>query len=101
MKYVVTVRGKLKEKDEKQAGMAHDETFERLSVIGKELGSIGHQTYLNSEDKNEFLAVDTWSSIEGLQKFLSDPADPGAEIAKLFDDQPQITVWAESGWKTM
>ena len=99
MKYVVTVRGKLKDTDATMAETAHNDTFERLSVIGKDLGSIGHQTYLNSEDKNEFLAVDTWSSIEGLQKFLADPANSGGEIAKLFTSEPQITVWAESGWK--
>lgn len=101
MKYIVTVRGKLKDADEKQAKMAHDATFDKLSPIGRPLGSVGHRTYLNSKNRREFLAIDTWDSVEGLQKFLGDPANPGAAIAQLFDGQPEITIWAESGWKSL
>lgn len=99
MKYIVTVRGLLKETDEKKGQMAHDATVERLSPIGQSLGSIGHQAYLNPQNRREFLAVDTWESMEGLQKFMSDPANPGTAIASLFEGQPDITVWAASGWK--
>ena len=100
MKYIVTVRGILKDADEKQAHMAHDATVEKLSPIGVSLGSLGHQAYLNPQNRREFLAVDTWASIEGLQQFLNDPANPGAAIAQLFEGQPEITVWVESGWKS-
>ena len=100
MKYIVTVRGILKDIGEKQAQMAHDATVDRLSPIGKSLGSIGHQAYLNPQNRREFLAVDTWTSMEGLQKFLNDPVNPGAAIAQLFDGQPEITVWAESDWRS-
>jgi hypothetical protein len=101
MKYIVTVRGRLKELDEKRAQVAHDTTFERLSAVGQSFGSLGHQTYLNPQDGREFLAIDTWESLEGLQKFMNDPANPGAAIAALFEDQPEITVWAASGWKSL
>jgi hypothetical protein len=100
MVYIVTVRGKLKEADEMQAQTAHDTTFGGLSQVGQSFGSIGHRTYLNPQNRQEFLAVDTWESLEGLQNFMSDPANPGAAIAALFESQPEITVWVESGWKS-
>lgn len=99
MKYIVTVRGTLKETDPKQARVAHDTTFERLSAIGKSLGSAGHQTFLDPQNPRKFLAIDSWESMEGLQQFMNHTANPGAAIAQLFEGQPEITVWGESGWK--
>ncbi len=97
MKYVVTIRGILKDTDEEQAHMAHDATVQRVTQIGKPLGHIGHQTQLNMKNRREFLAIDTWDNWDGLQKFLSDPANPG-EIVQLFEGEPDITIWVTSGW---
>ena len=100
MKYIVTVRGKLKTANEGEAKAAHDATVDRLSPIGKPMGSLSHQAYLNPQDRREFLAVDTWESMEGIQKFMSDAANPGAAIAALFEGQPDVTVWAAAdGWR--
>jgi hypothetical protein len=45
----------------------------------------------------EFLAVDTWNNLDGLQKFMSDP-NVAAAFGQLFDGMPDVTIWAESGW---
>jgi hypothetical protein len=101
MKYIVTVRGKLNTADIKAAQKAHDATVDRLSPIGRPLGSVGHMAFLNPQDPQQFLAVDTWESMEGIQKFMEDAANPGAAIAALFDGPPEVTVWAEAdGWRS-
>ena len=35
--------------------------------------------------------------MEGIQKLYSDP-NLEAEFAKMFDGQPDVTIWADSGW---
>jgi quinol monooxygenase YgiN len=100
MKYIVTVRGKLKGAGSEADQAGHNATVDRLSPISKSLGALGHQAYLNPQNPGEFLAVDTWDSMEGLQKFMADAANPGAAIAALFEGQPDITVWGEAeGWR--
>jgi hypothetical protein len=97
VKYIVTVRGVLKDTAEGAAQKTHDAIIGRLSPRGRSLGSAGHRTFLNTQDQREFLAIDTWESAEGMQEFMSDQS-VGAEIGSLFERQPQVTVWAESGW---
>jgi hypothetical protein len=99
MKYLVTVRGTVKATDPKQAQADHDAIFERLGAIGKPLGSLGHQTFLDPQNPRQFLAIDTWGSMEGLQQFMTHAANPGAAIASMFEGQPEVTVWGETGWK--
>ncbi|MGH2593238.1 MAG: hypothetical protein ACRDGG_06965 [Anaerolineae bacterium] len=99
MKYITVVRGKLKDSDEKQAQLAHDAAVDKLSPMSRPIGAIGHQAFLNPQNHKEFQAIDTWESLEGLQKFMSDP-NVAAEFAKLFDGMPEVTVWAESGWRS-
>ncbi|HEV8339405.1 MAG TPA: hypothetical protein VGR25_07080 [bacterium] len=98
MRVIVTVRGTMKAKDEQEAQKAHDTTFNRLSPIGRSLGSVGHAAYLNPQNRRQFLAVDSWPNLESLQAFMSHPANPGAAIAGLFEGQPDIAVWVETGW---
>ena len=97
MKYVVTVRGQLKgSKDEAHA--VHDATIAKVSPQGRELGSTAHQTFLNPENEKEFLAVDIWNNLEGIQKLYSDP-NLAVEFGKLFEGEPEVVVWANSGWE--
>jgi hypothetical protein len=35
--------------------------------------------------------------MEGIQKLYSDP-NLAAEFATLFEGQPEVTIWADSGW---
>jgi quinol monooxygenase YgiN len=96
MKYIVTVRGNLKGSPE-QAQQAHDEIVAKVSPMGKSMGNTSHQAYLNVENGNEFFAIDFWDNLEGIQKLYSDP-NLATEFAKMFDGQPQVTVWGDSGW---
>ena len=96
MNYITVVKGKLKD-GPKEAQMAHDSAVEKLSAMTRPMGAVGHHAYLNPGDPAEFLAVDTWNNLEGLQKFMSDP-NVAAEFGKLFEGMPDISVWAESGW---
>ncbi len=96
MRYIVTVRGMLKG-DEKQAQKAHDETVAKISPQGKALGNKSHQAYLNTRNRKEFLAMDVWDNLEAIQKLYSDP-NLAAEFAKLFEGQPEVTIWADTGW---
>ncbi len=96
MKYIVTVRGNLKGSTE-QAHQAHDGILSRISATSKQMGNTSHQTCLNVQNNNEFMAMDTWDNLEAIQKLYSDPS-LAAEFAKLFEGQPQVTIWSESGW---
>lgn len=96
MRYIVTVRGTLRDGQTAQA--LHDEIVRAVSPTGRSLGSTAHTAYLNLQDRRQFLAVDQWASLEGLQKFMGDPAVP-AQLGKMFDGQPEVTVWAEAGWE--
>ncbi len=98
MKYVVNVRGNLKGSPE-QAQKAHDAILFKISPMSKQMGNTSHQTYLNVQNNNEFFSIDVWDNLEAIQKLYSDPALL-AEFATLFEGQPQVTIWAESGWMT-
>ncbi|MBI4673137.1 MAG: hypothetical protein HY741_15900 [Chloroflexi bacterium] len=97
MNFITVVRGKLK--DPATAHQAHDATVALLSPMSKPLGALHHQPFLNAQNPAEFLAVDTWSNIEGMQSFLQNPK-VAEEFGKLFDGMPDVTVWSESGWMT-
>jgi quinol monooxygenase YgiN len=94
MKYITLVRAKLKGDNPRAA---HDATVAKLSAMTRPMGATGHQPYLNPQDPTQFLAVDTWNNLEGLQKFMGNP-DVAAEFGKLFDGMPDISIWGDSGW---
>ncbi len=96
MKYVVTVRGKLKGSAE-QAHQTHDAIIAKMSAMSKQMGNTSHTTYLNVQNGSEFFSIDVWNNLEAIQKLYSDPS-LGAEFAKMFEGQPEVTVWAESGY---
>jgi len=98
MKYIVVVRGKLKSSQE-EAKAVHDAILEQLPLIGRPLGAIGHQPYLNVQNSNEFLSIDTWTSLEGLQKFMGDSKVAEA-FGNLFDGIPEVSIFSESGWSS-
>ncbi len=99
MAYITTVRARLRDADPAAAMKAHNAIVDRLRPRGEPLGGVGHTTFANAEDPREFLAIDRWDSVEGLQRFMSDPSVQ-AEIGSLFDGPPQVTVWGErDGWR--
>ncbi len=97
MRYIVTVRGMLKAADEKASQDAHDAIVNKTSSLSKSLGNTAHQTYLNPQNRREFLATDFWDNLEGIQKLYSDP-NLAVEFGKLFEGQPEVIVWEDSGW---
>ena len=99
MPYITTVRGRLLHEDPTAAMDQHNAIVAKLEPAGKPLGATGHSTFANTADPREFLAIDRWDSIEGLQKLMSDPAVQ-AELGSMFDGPPQVTVWASrDGWR--
>ncbi len=97
MRYVVTVRGMLKG-DVKEAQKNHDATIAKLSPLSKSMGNLSHHTHLNPQNGREFFSVDVWDNLEGIQKLYSDP-NLAVEFGKLFEGQPEVTIWADSGWQ--
>ena len=97
MEYISIVRAKLKGTDPKTAQKVHDATVEQLSAMTRPMGATGHKAYLDPQKPMEFLAIDRWNNMEGMQKFLSDPKVAEA-LGGLFEGQPDITVWAELDW---
>jgi quinol monooxygenase YgiN len=95
MKYIVTVRGMLK--DPNNAQQVHDATVAAVSPTGRSMGNTAHQTFLNAQNPNEFFAVDVWTNMEAIQKLYSDP-NLATEFGKLFEGQPTVTVWTNTGW---
>jgi quinol monooxygenase YgiN len=83
--------------DPKQAQKVHDETVARVSPLGKSMGNTSHQAYLNTQNGQEFFAIDVWNNLESIQKLYSDP-NLAAEFGKLFEGMPEVTVWADTGW---
>ena len=96
MNYVTIVRGKLKGSPQ-EAQMAHDATVEQLSAMTRPMGATGHKAHLNPQNPSEFMAIDHWNNLEGLQKFMSDPKVAEA-FGALFEGTPDISVWGESDW---
>lgn len=96
MKYITTVRGMLKG-DAAQSQQTHDATVKQVSPLSKSMGATGHRAYLNTQNGKEFLAIDGWDNLEGIQKLYSDPA-LATEFGKLFEGRPEVTVWVNSGW---
>ena len=97
MKFIVTVRGMLK--DPANAQKVHDATIAAVSPMGRKAGSTGHQTFLNAKNPKEFFAVDVWNNMEGIQKLYSDP-NLATEFGKLFEGMPDVTVWTNTGWQS-
>ena len=97
MHYITVVRGTLKTADLVEAQSTHDAIVARLSEMTRPLGAVGHQPHLNPRNPSEFLAIDTWSNLEGLQQFMSNPV-VATELGQMFASPLDVSVWQESGW---
>ena len=100
MSYITTVRARLGDADPEAAMRHHNEIVGRLRPRGEPLGGVGHMVFANAQEPLEFLAVDKWDTMEGLQAFMGDPSVQ-QEIGRLFEGPPEVTVWAvREGWTT-
>jgi len=96
MKYTVTIRGRLRESPA-GAKKYHDDVTRATKDSAKQAGDITHDVYLDPQDQRAFLGVDTWSSLEGLQKFAGSPQIKDF-FGKLFEGEPEVRVWVDSEW---
>ena len=93
MPFYTTVRARLKDADPETAMGTHNGVVARLLGVTQANGGVGHRVFANAQDPREFLAMDTWESMEGMQKAFGDP-NTQAEIASMFDGPPEVTIWA-------
>ena len=100
MALITKVQGRLRSDDPTIAMEEHDRIVDKLTPGTRANGGVGHMVFANAADPREFLAIDRWESIEGLQKFMGDPSVQ-AEIGGMFDGQPDVTVWIpREGWRS-
>ena len=98
MPFYTTVRATLKDKDPEQAKAAHNAVVDKLLGKTQAAGGLSHLAYANPQDPAEFLAMDTWQSLEGMQEAFGDP-ETQAAIGGLFEEMPEIKVWMpREGW---
>jgi quinol monooxygenase YgiN len=95
MQYITIVRGRLKDADQPVAMNAHNEIVDALRPMGEPMGSVGHQAYVESQDPGSFVAIDRWSNMDGLQKFLGDPSVQ-ARLGSMFATPPDAE---REGWR--
>ena len=96
MKYTVTVRAMLREAPA-DAKKLHDEVTRATKDMAKAAGDLTHVVYLDPRDPRAFFGVDTWSSLEGIQKFAGSPQIRDF-FGKLFEGEPEVRVWVDSDW---
>jgi quinol monooxygenase YgiN len=93
----VTVMVHAKLRDPASAQALHDQVTGATKDAARAAGDLSHRTYLDPNDPTRFVGIDVWQSGEAFQAFASDP-----RIAEffggLFDGQPEVTVWVDSGW---
>jgi hypothetical protein len=100
MPFITTVRARLKDADPRAALAAHNRVVASLIDVTQANGGVGHRAYANAEDPRDFLGLDTWESMEGMQKAFGDIKTQTA-IGGLFDGPPEIKVWSlRDGWTT-
>lgn len=97
MAVTVLIRARLKGNDQQTSKKLHDEVTAATKAGALAAGDISHKVWLNPQDPKAFLGIDVWQSAEAVQKFSSDPKIRDF-FANLFEGQPEVTVWVDSGW---
>jgi quinol monooxygenase YgiN len=96
MAVTITIRARLKG-DTRSMQQVHDQVTGATKEMAKQAGDISHVVFLNPQDQHEFLGIDTWQSAEQAQAFAGSPQIQDF-FGQLFEGQPEVKVWAESGW---
>lgn len=100
MPFHTTVRGRLRHADPAEAQRAHDDVVASLIPTTQGHGGSGHRVFGDVGDPQEFLALDTWDSIEGLRAAFADESVQ-ARIGSLFEEPPEVRIWSpREGWTT-
>lgn len=93
----IVIRATLKGKDVEAIRKIHDEVTAATRHMAQEAGDISHHVYLSPQNPRDFLGIDEWKSPEAAQAFASSPQIKEF-FGRLFEGQPEVTVWADSGW---
>jgi len=96
MNYTVAIRGRLREAPA-AAKKYHDEVTRATKDAAKQAGDLSHAVYLDPQDPKAFLGIDTWSSLEGIQKVGGSP-ESREFFGKLFEGAPDLHVLVSSDW---
>jgi len=96
MPVTITVRARL-QGDPESMRRIHDEVTGATKEMAQQAGDISHVVYLNPQDQRDFLGIDTWQSAEQAQAFAANPQIQEF-FGRLFEGQPEIRIWDESGW---
>jgi len=96
MAVTITIRARLKG-DPASMQKVHDEVTGATREMAQQAGDISHAVFLDPLDQREFLGIDVWKTAEQAQAFSGDPRIQQF-FAQLFEGQPMIEVWADSGW---
>ena len=98
MPFYTTVRGRLNNTDPQKAMDLHNAIVASVIPVNEPLGATGHRVFVNVQDPMEFLAMDEWQTVEGLQQAFANP-ETVQKIGSMFDGPPQVTIWApREGW---
>ncbi len=99
---VALVRGTVASRQD--AMTLHNQIVASQINTARAVGDIAHDAYFmvtppGTPDSLEFLAVDVWTSAEGMMKYYGDPGFQAA-AAKLFTAPPAVSTWNQTtgGW---
>jgi quinol monooxygenase YgiN len=96
MKVTITVRARLKG-GAAEMRQLHDQVTGATKDMAKQAGDLTHKVFLNPADERDFLGIDEWDSAEHAQAFAGSPQIQEF-FGKLFEGQPEVKVWSDSGW---
>jgi hypothetical protein len=98
MPFFTTVRGRLNHTDPQAALQLHNDIVAELRRRNEPLGGVGHRVFVNVQEPLEFLALDMWETMEGLQQAFGNP-DTVARMGSMFDGAPEVSIWSpRDGW---
>lgn len=96
MAVLALIRGRLRD-DPAAARELHDQVTSATKELARAAGDISHRTFRNPADPRDFLGIDEWVSAEALGAFSADPRIQDF-FGRLFEGQPDVTVWESTGW---
>jgi len=96
MPVTITIRARLKA-DPASMQQIHDQVTGATKQMAQQAGDLTHAVYLDPMDQREFLGIDTWQSAEQAQAFAGNPQIQEF-FGRLFEGQPEVKVWTDSGW---
>jgi quinol monooxygenase YgiN len=96
MAVLVSIRARLRD-DPEAIRKIHDEVTGATKDMAMEAGDLSHRIYLNPQDPRDFLGIDEWQSAEAVMTFSANPQIQEF-FGNMFEGEPEVKVWEDSGW---